>query len=81
MSKSLLPQAETATYEIRLQGKLDAGWAARLEVMSLTHGSDGTTILRTHPADQPALHGLLQRVRDLGLPLLAATRIDPDTNP
>jgi hypothetical protein len=80
MTKSPQPQAETATYEIRLHGQLDAGWAARLEVTSLTHGADGTTTLRTHPADQPALHGLLQRVRDLGLPLISATRIDSEVD-
>ena len=77
MTTSPQPQ-ETAIYEISLRGKLDAAWASRLEVMSLTHGPDGTTTLRTHPADQPALHGLFQRVRDLGLTLIAATRIDPE---
>lgn len=78
MSTSPQPPAELATYEILVRGQLDARWALRLGVLSLTHEADGTTRLRTHPADQTALHGLLQRVRDLGLPLISATRIDPD---
>lgn len=71
-------QPEPATYEIRLQGHLDARWAARLGVPHLTHESDGTTILRGFAADQSALHGLLQRVRDLGLPLISVIQISPD---
>ena len=63
-------QYEPGTYEIRLRGHLDARWAARLDVPSLNHESDGTTIMRGI-ADQAALHGLLQRLRDLGLPLLS----------
>ena len=62
-------------YEIRLQGRLEARWAAWFDGLSLSHESDGTTVLRGPVVDQAALHGLLQRVRDLGLPLVAATRI------
>jgi hypothetical protein len=67
----------TGTYEIRLQGHLDSRWMEQLGVASLTHENDGTTILRRIAADQAALHGLLQRIRDLGLLLLSVTRVDP----
>lgn len=72
------PSAEFVTYEIRLQGQLDSRWAMRLGIPTLAHATDGTTALRTGPIDQPTLHGLLQRVRDLGIALLSVTRIDPD---
>jgi hypothetical protein len=68
---------EPATYEIRLQGHLDARWADQLNIAGLAHESDGTTVMRLAVADQAALHGLLQRIRDLGLPLISVTRIDP----
>ncbi len=64
-------------YEIRLQGHLDARWAAWFDGLTLTQGSDGTTILHGPVADQAALHGLLQKVRDLGLPLISVTQAGP----
>jgi hypothetical protein len=67
---------EPANYEIRLQGHLDSRWTTQLGVLSLAHESDGTTILHLAVADQSALHGLLQRIRDLGLLLISVTRID-----
>jgi hypothetical protein len=66
---------EGETYEIRLRGHLDPRWAARLDVPSLTHESDGTTTLSAIGVDQAALHGLLQRVRDLGVSLISVTPI------
>lgn len=69
-----------ATYEIRIQGHLDARWADRLDVPNFTHDRDGTTIMQGIAADQSALHGLLQRIRDLGLPLISVTKIDPDAS-
>ena len=68
-------QPDPVTYQICVRGHLDTGWAARLSVPSLTHETDGTTILGI-AADQAALHGLLQRVRDLGLTLVSVIRID-----
>jgi hypothetical protein len=65
-------------YEIRLQGRLDPRWATWFEGMTLTTADDGTTALRGPVTDQAALHGLLQKVRDLGLPLVSVTPLDPD---
>ena len=69
---------EPGRYEIRLKGRLDARWAGRFEGLSLTHASDGTTIIHGLVADQAALHGLLARVRDLGLQLISVTRSQPE---
>jgi hypothetical protein len=73
-------QREPGRYEIRLQGHLGARWAAWFDGLSLTHEGDGTTVLRGPVADQAALHGLLAKVRDLGLRLVAVTQIDPNSN-
>ena len=68
---------EAGRYEIRLQGHLEPHWAAWFDGLRLTHERDGTTILAGPVVDQAALHGLLQRVRDLGLPLIAVMQVDP----
>jgi hypothetical protein len=65
-------------YEIRLKGHLDARWAAWFDGISVTNASDGTTVLSGQVLDQTALHGLLQKVRDVGLPLVSVTQVDPD---
>jgi len=65
-------------YEIRIQGRLDDRWSAWLHDLDLSHADDGTTVLRGPVTDQAALHGLLHKVRDFGLPLLSVTRTDPD---
>src|SRR3712207_5540082 len=64
-------------YEIRLEGTLDPRWATSFDGLSLRNGPDGTTVLRGPVVDQVALHGVLQRVRDvlrLGVPALAEPR-------
>ncbi len=63
-------------YEIRVTGHLDGRWAARFEGLSLRHEADGQTVIHGVVADQAALHGLLQRVRDIGLPLVSVARIE-----
>jgi hypothetical protein len=65
-------------YEIRLDGRLDPRWAAWFDGLTLTSDSDGTTALRGVVLDQAALHGLLQRLRDVGLPLISVTPL-PDS--
>ena len=67
---------EHRQYEIRLNGHLEARWTAWFDGLSLTQESDGTTVIRGSVIDQAALHGLLSKVRDLGLPLIAVTQID-----
>ena len=68
---------EPGHYEIRLKGHLEARWTAWFDGLSLTQESDGTTVIRGAVIDQAALHGLLSKVRDLGLPLIAVTQVDP----
>ena len=65
---------EGGSYEIRLKGHLNARWADWFDGLTLTHESDGTTVLIGSVVDQAALHGLLAKVRDLGLPLIAVRR-------
>jgi hypothetical protein len=66
---------EGGLYEIRLQGHLDTRWAAWFDGLNLSPERNGTTVLRGQVVDQAALHGLLARVRDLGLPLVSVTQI------
>ena len=68
-------------YEIRLKGHLDTRWATWFDGLTLTTCSDGTTTIHGPVVDQSALHGLLQRVRDLGLPLISVTRDEPIPSP
>ena len=75
---------EPGCYEICLQGRLDERWAVWLDDMALTTSPDPTgdgvlTVLRGPVVDQAALHGLLARLRDIGLPLVSVTRVEPDT--
>ena len=69
---------EAGLYEIRLQGHLDARWAAWFDGLTLTGNSDGTTLIHGPVVDQAALHGLLQKVRDVGLPLVSVTQTTVD---
>jgi hypothetical protein len=69
------------TYEIRLEGRLDDRWATWFDGLTLARDGDGTTTLRGEVVDQTALHGLLQRIRDLGLPLVSVTHLDPHIDP
>lgn len=64
---------EPAQYAIRVAGRLDQRWAEWFDGLTLTHQGDGSTVLQGPVADQPALHGLLHKIRDLGLPLLSVT--------
>jgi hypothetical protein len=72
---------EDGRYEIRLRGHLDARWAAWFDGLRLNLESDGTTVIHGPVADQAALHGLLQKVRDTGLPLVSVNCAEPDQAP
>jgi len=65
-------------YEIRVKGHLEARWVAWFDGLSLTQEIAGTTVIRSPVIDQAALHGLLARVRDSGLPLIGVTQVDPN---
>ena len=62
-------------YEIRVQGHLDTRWVVWFDGLTLTPGSDGTTTIHGLVADQAALHGVLQKIRDLGLPLISVNHV------
>jgi hypothetical protein len=64
-------------YEIRVDGHLGPRWAAWFDELSITSEPDGTTVLRGTVIDQAALHGLLHKLRDLGIPLIALTPVGP----
>lgn len=68
---------EPGWYEIRLRGRLDPRWSVWFDGMNVTTATDGTTVLCGPVVDQAALHGLLARLRDLGLPLISLTRVAP----
>lgn len=69
-------------YEIRVKGHLDSRWAVWFEGMTITLEDNNNTLLSGQVVDQAALHGLLRKVRDLGMPLLSVMRVEleqPDT--
>lgn len=63
-------------YTLRVAGRLDEHWSSWFDGFTVAAGEDGTTRLTGAVPDQAALHGLLTRIRDLGLDLLAVTRED-----
>jgi hypothetical protein len=67
---------ETACYSIRVGGRLDDRWSAWFGGLALAYEPDGTTTLTGPVVDQAELYGLLLKVRDLGLPLLAVAVVD-----
>lgn len=67
---------EPGDYELRVDRHLDDRWAEWFGGLTMTREPDGTTTLRGPVADQAALHGILIKIRDLGMVLLAVRRID-----
>ena len=66
------PAADAAAYyELRVAGRLGPRWSAWFDGLDLTEAADGTTVISGPVADQAALHGLLQKLRDVGLPLVS----------
>jgi hypothetical protein len=72
------PRERPERYEIRVRGVLDRHWSAWFEGLELRSEPGGVTALTGSVVDQAALHGLLAKVGDLGLPLLSVRRIDPE---
>ncbi len=70
-------QGGPGRYEIRLKGHLDSRWSAWFDGLTITRCGNGTTIIHGPVADQAALHGLLQKARDLGLHLISVTSVEP----
>jgi hypothetical protein len=64
-------------YAIRVRGRLGSRWAAWFDGLTITNEDDGTTVICGPVVDQAALHGLLQKLRDLGITLLSLTRTAP----
>ena len=76
------PTTNAQYYEIRLRGHIEARWRNRFEGLIITMEVDGNTLLSGPVADQAALHGLLKKVRDLGMPLVSVVQVQLDeTNP
>ena len=67
---------QPAAYRIRIRGTLDEQWSDRFEGLAILPQAENVTLLVGTVADQIALHGLLSRLRDLGLPLLSVLRVD-----
>jgi hypothetical protein len=69
--------AESAHYELHIEGVLDERWSSWFDGLQITsQAGSGVTVIAGPVADQAALHGLLAKVRDLGLPLISVRRID-----
>jgi hypothetical protein len=69
---------EASVYQIRLKGHLGTQWAEWFGGLTITLEENGETLLTGPVIDQAALHGLLKKVRDLGMPLVSVLRIKPD---
>lgn len=89
MSNILNPQTDPnqpVVYQIRIKGHLDRKWKDWFEGMTITLEDNGDTLITGPVVDQAALHGLVKKVRDLGLPLISVNRVDsgqaesPDEN-
>ncbi len=76
------PTSNAQNYEIRLKGHLDTRWGNRFEGMTIMLEDNGNTLLTGPVNDQSALHGLLKKIRDLGIPLISVNRVETnETHP
>jgi len=64
--------------EIRVKGQVDEHWSNWFDDLTVTHTDQDETVLTGHVVDQAALHGILTRIRDLGLPLISVNRVEPN---
>ncbi len=67
-------------YEIRVQGHLDPHWSEWFDGLTISYDTDDNTVLHGPLVDEAALHGVLIKVRDLALPLLAVSRENTDAS-
>ncbi len=84
MSDEFAPQTDPdqpVVYQIRIKGHLGPQWTEWFEGMAVTREENGDTLLTGPVIDQAALHGLIKKVRDLGLPLLSVKRTDTSSKP
>ncbi len=72
-------QSQSVIYQIRLKGHLGSEWTDWFEGLTITLEEDGDTLLTGPVVDQSALHGLLKKVRDLGLPLVSVCPVEPSS--
>ena len=72
------PTPHEKVYEIRLEGHLEARWVKWFDGLTITLEENGNTLLSGPVVDQAALHGLLKKVRDLGMPLISVVNVEPD---
>jgi hypothetical protein len=80
MSNELNPKinpSQPTVYQIRIKGHLGPQWTDWFEGLTITLEEEGETLLTGPVVDQAALHGLLKKVRDLGMPLLSVNRVEP----
>jgi hypothetical protein len=70
------PTSNPQYYEIRLKGQLEARWVSWFDGLTITLDENGNTLLSGPVADQAALHGLLKKVRDLGIPLISVSAVE-----
>ena len=83
MSNELEPKKELSqpiVYQIRLKGHLGSQWTNWFEGLTITLEEDGNTLLTGPVVDQAALHGLLKKVRDLGMPLVSVIEVQFNEN-
>ena len=75
---SIIDPGQPMIYQIRIKGHLGPHWAYIFEDLTILLEDNGDTLLTGPVVDQAALHGLLKKVRDLGMPLISVTGVEPD---
>lgn len=76
--ESGLEGSQSMVYQIKIKGHLSTMWAEWFTGLTIQLEEDGNTLLIGTVVDQAALHGILKKVRDLGMPLLSVNSIGPD---
>jgi hypothetical protein len=74
----VMDSSQPIVYQIRLEGQLGAQWTDWFGGLTITLEEEGHTLMTGPVLDQAALHGLLKKVRDLGMPLVSVNRVEPD---